>query len=150
MNITKSVVIHPANLGKLRFYIREYIDRTYKNTLGVHGYIKNINEITDIRDGEITPNGNGSVNYKVSFNVDIYKLEDGQQVKAIVQKVTTFGLYCSDMDDSNNVSTLFVPKNKIEDVIEQYKENDIIHLTIAATRIKNNEYLCVCNLTESP
>mgnify|MGYP001087994536 CR=1 FL=1 len=148
VNITKTVVIHPANLGKkIKFYIKEYIDRTYKHTLGVHGFIKDITDITDIKDGEITPNGNGSVNYKVSFDAEIYKLQDGDTVKGIIQNITTFGIYCTDMEDTNNVSTLFVPKSKIEEeTFEQYKENDIVHLEIAATRIKNNEYLCVCNL----
>lgn len=146
VNITKTVIIHPANLGKkIHFYIREYIDRTYKHTLGVHGYIKDILEITDVRDGEITPNGNGSVNYKVSFDADIYMLKDGDVVQGVVQNITTFGLYCKDMEDTHGVTTLFVPKSKIED-IEQLKENDVVQLEIAATRIKNNEYLCVCNI----
>lgn len=148
VNITKTVVIHPANLGKkIKFYIQETIGQTYKNTLGVYGYIKDITRITEIKDGEITPNGNGSVNYKVSFDAEIYKLQEGDTVKGIIQNITTFGIYCTDMEDTNNVSTLFVPKSKIEEeTFEQYKENDIVHLEIAATRIKNNEYLCVCNL----
>jgi DNA-directed RNA polymerase subunit E'/Rpb7 len=147
-NITKTVVIQPSNLGvNVKFYITDYIEKTYKHTLGTYGFIKRIDGVTQIHDGEITANGNGAVNYQVEFNVDVYKLSEGQLVTASISKITTFGIYCKDIDDTNDISTLFIPKNEFEG-LNKFKEKDIVDLIISATRVKNNEYLCVCALKQ--
>lgn len=148
ITLTKNVIIHPCNITKkLHFYINDYLNRTYLDTLSVHGYIKSIQEIVSIYDGEMTANSNGSIMYKVDFNAEIYQLKEKQNVKCIVNKITTFGIYCRDIDDPNNVSTLFVPKLKIDkESFNKYKENDIINLQIDGLRINHNEYLGVCEI----
>ena len=143
------VVIHPFNLTKdINKHIISHIERNCCGTLSKEGYIKNIKHISRVREGKITPSSNGSVVYQVDYEADVYKLERGQTVKAIVKAITNFGIYCDDWDAPKGVSVFFVPKHELDES-EELKDNDVIFLKIEDLRIKKNEYLCVCSKSHS-
>ena len=145
MELESRVEIHPFNLtDKIKSHISQYIQRNYCGSLTKNGYIKSINHISHISEGRITSASNGSVVYNVKYNADVYKLEKGQRIKAIVKAVNNFGIYCDDWDAPPGVSVFFIPKHEIDE-IDEYKDNDVIFLKIEDLRIKKNEYLCVCS-----
>jgi len=152
INMTKlqtRVVIHPFNLsGNIHKLISNYIERECCRTLSKDGYVKSVNSVSKISGGRITSSSNGSVVYDVEYDANVYKLEKGDTIKAIIKSITTFGVYCDDWDAPDGVAIFFIPKHELEED-EELKDNDILFLKIEDLRIKKNEYLCVCSKSSS-